>query len=418
MLVDFSVCNFGPFRDRVTLSMLASSSKEHPENAVEVGAIRGRLLTSAVIFGANASGKSTVFEAFRSLKGIVSSVGRNGRTSGAYKPFRLDRNKLNAPVELAVRFVEDGVLYSYHIAYTRDTVVSEGLSYYPNGRSRRVFERTAGPDGMTYKGGKADYARKTTAFSSYLAVAADYNDPLCLKVRSLIDGVIVVAADGTSGRPLRTASFSEDGYAELDHKDYTVDLLNAADLAIVDVRLKLEDQVDQFEDGDRMKTVAYSMPRFLLKHQHPKSDVDDESAYFPIGIESSGTRQLFGMSDGLIDALVNGKTLMIDEFGSYLHPSLTRWIIEQFCTDYNVNSAQLIVNTHDMTLMDTENLLRRDQIYFADKNREDGASELYSVLDFKGVSAKTDVPAEYFMGRYGAIPVPKGHRVIGCRESE
>ncbi len=103
-------------------------------------------------------------------------------------------------------------------------------------------------------------------------------------------------------------------------------------------------------------------------------------------------------------ALDEGRAVFIDEFGADLHPMLTRWIVGLFNTDANTNGAQLIVNTHDISLMDIKDLFRRDQIWFSNKDRKDGSCEIYSLSDFKGVLKDSDVRQEYLMGRYDALP--------------
>lgn len=108
----------------------------------------------------------------------------------------------------------------------------------------------------------------------------------------------------------------------------------------------------------------------------------------------------------------NGKVLIFDDLGAHLHPMVTRWIVRQFSRDNNPHGAQLIAGTHDIGLMDTDELLRRDQIWFVNKNREDGASELYSLSDFSGVRKDTDVLRRYLDGRFDTVPSIKHRRCI------
>ena len=112
---------------------------------------------------------------------------------------------------------------------------------------------------------------------------------------------------------------------------------------------------------------------------------------------------MFSMMGPIIKALRDGGVVFFDEFGSSLHTAISRWIIGQFSAPSNPNGAQLIINTHDLMLMDTELLFRRDQIYFTDKDRRTGAAELYALSDFKGVRKDMDVLKSYLSGRFDAL---------------
>ncbi len=121
---------------------------------------------------------------------------------------------------------------------------------------------------------------------------------------------------------------------------------------------------------------------------------------------------MFGLMAPLIDALENGKVLVIDDLGAHMHPALTRWIVRQFSQYDNPNGAQLVANTHEVTLMDIEELLRRDQIWFVGKDRKNGSSDLCCLSDYEGVRKDTDVLRRYLDGRFRAIPLVKYRGVM------
>ncbi len=114
----------------------------------------------------------------------------------------------------------------------------------------------------------------------------------------------------------------------------------------------------------------------------------------------------------VIDALKNGSVLFLDKFGSYLHSEIGKWVIRQFRDPANPNHAQLVFNTHDQSLMDQE-LLRRDQIWFTQKDFDTGASELYCLSDFNGLRPGTDIRRCYAAGKYQALPYIPSEDVIG-----
>lgn len=132
------------------------------------------------------------------------------------------------------------------------------------------------------------------------------------------------------------------------------------------------------------------------------SDSDDFEFLFQT--ESSGFFQSFCTFVFAIDALQNGKVLLIDEFGSLIHTEVSGWILKQFKSSSNPNNAQLIVNTQDLMLMDTDSNLRRDQIFFSDKDVETRSSEFYSLSDFKGVRKDMDIRKCYLIGRFDSMP--------------
>lgn len=410
MIIDFTVRNFGPFKDAVTLSMQGTALADSTANVVDVDGIKGGLLTSAIILGANASGKSYLLKAISAMKAMVYEAYEEGYEYRWYEPFRLDEEFSRSSVDLSIRMIIEGVRYDYSVSYISDRVVSESLKYYPVGKPRTVFKRT-GPDEYTGKV-KKRIASMTSISSTYLAVAAKYNDDICNKFRhALLHGVIALDSDIDSlvNRSLRYTLRNEGSHDQL------VEALGAADMGIVDFT-HTEEDVDlenirrklppDLYDTVSEKTDKLKKRNILLRHYFPAYDPDDDRLLFPMEIESMGTRSLFGLMGPLMDALNNGCTLVIDEFGTHLHPLITRWIMQRFTVDRNPEHAQLIVNTHDVGLLESVDELRRDQVWFVNKSRTTGASELYSLSDYKGIRQSTDILAAYLFGRFDAVPEP------------
>ncbi len=405
MLVDFAVSNFGPFRDKATFSMQGTSIKEHPEMLSGVESVNGDILRSAFIFGANASGKSYLVKAFMALREMVRDAFAAGYRYGWYEPFRLSKESLGSPVQMRIRLIVDGILYDYSISYGSDSVTEESLYRYPHGRRACVFQRT-GPDG--YKRCNDGIAKFTTTSSAYLAVASKYNDEICSRVRAAILDIIVLN--------MRADMLMEPSceMAERDPmlKGRILDGLKTADFGISDI-IRQGEEVDLSDIRKDIPPALYDMlakdkgalmrAKMLVKHDFDECDVGDDGTVFPIEIESAGTRCMLGMMGPLVDALANGKTLIVDEFGSYFHPLLVSWIIDQFSADGNPNKAQLIAVTHNVELIDTDTF-RRDQIWFTDKDRMNGSSQLYSLSDFTGVRKDSDIRKSYLIGRFDAIP--------------
>ena len=392
MIIDFKIANYGPFRDDALLSMVPSAKSDREDAVMQSQAVKTGLLKTAVIFGANASGKSYLFEALADLREILSSARPEGTEIPGYKPFRLSRESLESPVEFGIRLDIEGILYDYRIAFLRDRIVSEHLSYSPRGRTVPVFIRGPGEERM-----ERSIAEKLTSSSSYLFVAAGYNDNLCNTVlREILSMHIIGPASDIS---VQKSYYSAVRDPEI--RSMMESALDAADLGI-----------KGFVGEERSVPGKDRSRKYLeLQFLHSYADADEDLQNFPYDIESNGTVEMFTIMGPIADALKNGRAVVIDEFGSDLHPMLTRWIVNLFNGMENDAGAQLIVNTHDIGLMDIDGFLRRDEIWFTDKNRRNGSSTLFSLSDINGVKKGSNVRKDYLMGRFDGIPA-----VIGVRK--
>ena len=420
MLVDFSVENYGPFRDRATLSMQATSRKEHPENLIDCSSANMDLLTSALLFGANASGKSFMIRGINALKEMVRDTFPEDIRYRWYEPFELDPQCKDAPVSFRMRFCDGGVLYDYALSFLSDRIVSEELTYYPQKRAKNVFRRYGSDD--LFKGNNRKLLRFLNPQSTFLALGAKSNDELCSKVRRMISSLIILGSED-----IRSLYLSSCRYVEKDEgkRNMMIGGLQKADFGITDYEL-IDDSADHYASRDTPSDGQFSLykdergdARIAVKHRYGGiGDEGLEAVFDMVAQESVGTKSTFGIMGPLVDCLTNGRTLIIDEFGAHLHPLLTRWIVEQFSSDNNPNGAQLIAVTHDVGLIDTRGLVRRDQIYFTNKSREDGSSELYCLSDFKGTRKDDQILRAYLMGRYEAIPLLSEIGVIHVRKNQ
>lgn len=411
MILDFSVRNFGPFRDRITISMNATALRDDADNVFGCDQVRSGLLTSALVFGANASGKSYLIKALSALKFMLARPYSGGEEYAAYQPFRLSDRTVDAPVDLRIRILIRDILYDYSISYNRDTVVSESLYHYPKGRRARVFVRT-GPDEFGY--GNSAMIARTNPSSSYLVVASSFNDRVCdLFRREIMSGIVIL--DGSLESLVQRSCEYTSGDEVV--KMYAMRALRTADMGISDYHPVERDIPVSAIEGVPQSTLAISPGKvhvrdIFLKHDLTTEGVGNESTVFPLDIESSGTKAMFGLIGPLVDVLLHGRVLVIDEFGSNMHPLISRWIVGQFSNGPNPNHAQLIVNTHNIGLMDTDGLVRRDQVWFANKDRVTGASDLYSLADFSDVRKIKGIGRAYLAGRFDAVPAIRARDVI------
>ncbi|MDO5861627.1 MAG: ATP-binding protein [Thermoplasmata archaeon] len=388
MLIDFSLENFGPYCERATLSMLGSTDGESLSNVVPSHAARGGILTSAVIFGPNASGKSYMIKAMAALQAMVSGPVPPGYEYPWYRPFMMSAATAKAPVSLGIDVIIDGTVYCYSITFNSKRVVAESLHSYPNGHKSIVFIREGSEFrfGRTNAKGQKGISQMTGPGSAYLAVAAQFNNAVCSAVHDAIMNSIAVIPDGREAALMHSVSMIE---SDPELKSTVLRALRMADTGISDIRI--EKGTLGKTHGTRDPRMPYpgiwpsdAVPdtrRVWLVHDHKGAD-NPAGLVVPMDCESEGTWQLIGQMVPIVDALMRGGTVVIDEFASNLHPRIGRWLLSLFGSQTNPFGAQLVASTNDHTLMDMETLLRKDQVYFAHKDSVTGASELYSLFDY------------------------------------
>ena len=415
MIVDFTVENFGPFRDRTTLSFQATGLSEHEENLTWMEPVKDNLLNSVAIFGANASGKSYILRALSTLVAMMRFPLPANLNIMNYAPFRLSPHTKNAPTRMGMRFIHEDILYEYSVAYDSRSVISESLHYYPNKQRAKVFSRERNSFSFgsgSVSSGQSLISKRVGANSTYISVAAQFNNKICLDVNKFLSNVQILSGDmnETLNRTIRMMGNDEDLRQAL------LKALNVADFCIYDLEgnVKTKDVVDMKDVfppqiiGLMMATGTQKIDETTLnlKHDVTTKGLSDEDRTFPYFIESNGTVMTLSIMGPIIHALRTGGVIAIDEFGSFLHHEISRWIVNQFKNAGNRNKAQLIVNTHDQLLMDTDELFRRDQICFTEKDMNTGASELYCLSDFK-IRKSFDPRKGYELGRFGAVPFIK-----------
>lgn len=403
MLISFSVENFRSYREKQTLSLLAEESDELIENSIplELPALKGkRVLRTAAIYGANASGKSNFIRAFEEFaKDVRFSV--NDGTSEEERPpiaFGLDENWRKRPSHFSATFVIKGVLYIYDLVCS-DRVFLEELTAFPKTHPQRLFRRSVNEAGesewhfsRTHFRRDRELEKRTRATSLYVSVGAMFNHPLLSAVSEFFCNINV--------RYPRTADsefglISEKWNGDTEFADWVREVLTSADTGIADVRTRNDRSFHLFP-GSTGKVVPTS--RLEVAHR----GAGDNLFWWTLGRESDGTNQLLSLLRSWYGLLRENKVVLVDELDDSLHPLLSRQLLRLINAKENRNSrGQLIFTTHDSSLLDPT-LLRRDQISFTEKSTE-VATNLYSLLEY---APRRDEPLQkgYLAGRYGAIP--------------
>jgi hypothetical protein len=422
MLIEFSVSNFRSFRERVTFSMVASSSNEHSDSHVfEPGNAKApRLLRSAAIYGANASGKSNLLLAIKFMKKFVQNSARedNERNPIETDPFLFDKKSKNNPSEFELIFINDGIKYQYGFSVNEERVLEEWLFAFPEGRSQKWFTRTYVPKEGRYEwyinsanltGDKKSIQAKTKRNSLFLSTASMMDNKQLSKVQAWFRNKLRIVLD-----PSELITYTIDKCGAIYYRDKILNILNSAGIGINDIRVGLyEFPVDTLPGKtlpDKLiKSFAGQRPfRIEGKHIsvpdiqmiHAMND-SDKTVGIDMNEESKGTQNLFAFAAPWIDTLENGRVLLIDEFESSLHTHIVRNLLRTINSKtMNPNNAQLVFTTHSTSLLDND-IFRRDQIWFAEKNK--GATNLYSLYDFKPRKGEA-IEKGYLHGKYGAIP--------------
>lgn len=410
MLVEFRVKNFKSFQDESVLSMVASSDKSLPNNTITTLIIKHKLLRSAVIYGANASGKSNLIEALIFADHFIRKSAKNEPDEHiAVKPFLLDHESRQMPSEFEFSFIHRKVLYQYGFSVDHQRVHSEWLIASPKGRAQIWFERTLKDGkndqyewyfGPNLKGKKAQQRDLTKPNSLFFSVAVAFNNQQLARVYEWFAKRFQFI-DSQSRHVLTQVAALESVKNPQIHSSVQK-MLKIADLGVID--FSIEEVARREEDlrdvPDTRRSLLLGEEQFRIHMQH--RDKLGKSVSFAFEDESVGTRRLFGLSSALIDVLSKGNVIVIDELDASLHPWIMKALVTLFNDpDSNPHNAQLIFNTHDVTLFD-HSIFRRDQIWLIEKDRG-GASHLYPLLKFSPRKNEA-LTKGYLQGRYGAIP--------------
>ncbi len=407
MLIEFRVKNFRSLRDEQVLSLVASKDNTLQDThtlASDLNTVP-RLLRSAVIYGANASGKSNLLKALQYMRGVVLESATVIQPDQVYsiQPFRLDTVSASQPSEFEVTFALGSVRYLYGFTMTAKRIINEYLLVYKSAKPQRWFERwydsETGKDvyefGPGMKGSKALWEGATRSNSLFLSMAVQLNSDSLRPVFDWFSSSLVIFNEHNKLNPQTSLQMLKNSGG----RKQICDFLSAADISISE---KVPGQTVHFDltagkTEIRNEEVEKQQLRFSHVTPHGK-------AVFDLMDESGGTRNLLFLAGPVLEILQKGLTLVIDELDTSLHTLLVRELVHLFHQpDINTGGAQLVFTTHDTSLLDAPDLFRRDQIWFVEKD-QDQASTLVSLSEF---SPRKNEALErgYLMGRYGGIPV-------------
>ena len=430
MLLNFAVTNYRSIKERQVFSLMAVEGLPHEESLIR-SKDGIQILPVALLFGANASGKSNILRAFGMMRQMVlNSVRLNpDDTLDEYEPFLLDEESRNNSTELEAEFIikgEGGIEhhYRYGLAFSETLITEEWLYIYEGGNETELFSRyrdkvqvneTEFPEGK----GKEDALNSNRLF---LSLIAQLNGTESKEIISWFDrGKFVTASQIEEYRIVTTSLLKhKKNLTALDDIVHFIDtvltFLSNIDMSITELSIKEEPVAFPKELPEEIKKVLYQDGQTSLEilSTHNRYNRQGEiigKEIFNIGHnESEGTQKITDLLGLIFLTLVGGRLLVIDELDAKLHPLLTRAIVQLFTNPkINPHGAQLVFTTHDTNQLHLD-YVRRDEIWFTEKSPVE-ATELYSHIEFKDFDQFTDnITEQYVNGRYGAIPRIKVER--------
>ena len=407
MLIRFSFKNFKSFKNENCLDMEATSLKEHEYNVAKTE--NGEYLKVSAIYGANASGKTKVLQAFDYMKKRILVSDDSKKNSPIDEEniysFMINNNPIALEVEILAK---NNKIYKYGFEVLKDTIISEWLFEKRVNKFYAIFERE-----------NNNVSMKPNKISDLVNID---ERTLFLNIYSKID---------RNNEDFSNVYdwFVNSMYLDLGNPNFERFINNRVSLKILsdeNYKKELLKFIKTFDSGiEGIRTTPDSIE--AVKSNNGIIDIEvlhrgenGELKALPFYLESNGTRKMFHLFDFFMDALKNGMVLFVDELDAKLHPLLTRYIINLFHNSQtNIGNGQLIYSTHDTVNLNKETF-RRDEIWFAEKDK-DGISEIYALSDYileddknAGKKVRNDATynKDYLTGRYGAIPVLEEFDII------
>lgn len=424
MIHEIKIKNFLSFKDEVTFSFEATKDKSLENYYVrEVAGLR--ILRLAVVYGANASGKTNLLNVFEFLKMFTLNKSKNKTEETGVIPFFLDKETPNQPSELSISFVTEGKRYLYSLVIDEHIVHSEKLYVYPKTQPALVFERTFNNNvseiSFNPKRVKiSQIAKEEIAIKCLpnMSVFAAYNqvNVSIKEIDKAIDWIADKHINPVEPR-LSVSGFAEKVLAEKPElKESIISFLKAADFNITDIitetethkipeeyldKLLLEAEGIPNEEKERLRREkSFQTTKTSFRHR-VENNRGEEFYNLPKELQSEGTKRIFGLSVIIKNLVKSNAFLAIDEIESSLHPKLIEFLLEDFLKQEG--ESQLLVSTHYDGLLEEVGLLRKDSVWFTQK-KENGATEVYSLTEFKGLTRISSIQKAYKFGRFGAIP--------------
>jgi AAA15 family ATPase/GTPase len=398
-IAEFTVENFCSFKGRHTFSLLATAEKEFVEENTFHVTGKQRFLRSAVLYGANASGKSNFFKAlsffrdFAVFSGPRKQIGDGIGVNAFYFSKQTENEPSSFEIIVFISKNEDKLVrYRYGFSVTHEKVIAEYLFAINNTKEVLLFSRIEQEINTTEhfrEGLRIKDSVRTNC--TLLSICAQNNGEISSKI--VFSFMQLLITSGLQNITSKTRNKLSQNFK----KEDVINFLKYADTGITDLDTG-QKLFEKINSADKPKKIFY-FAHAMFDNVKPVGEVFIEESQ-----ESSGTQKLFSYSIPILEALESGKSLFIDEFDAQLHPLILENIVKLFNSPVtNPKNAQLVISCHAINIL-TNKIFRRDQIWFCEKD-EYGATDLYSLAEYKEpVRNDASYNKDYLSGKYGAVP--------------
>lgn len=424
MILEFKIENFLSFKDEVTFSFEATSDTSFEDYYVTEVVPGVRILKLGLVYGANASGKSNLIEAFQFIKTLIERGQKDKNEGTGFIPFLLCSEK-NKTGKFELTFYAGTVKYVYALEIDADKIISEKLSYYPGTQPANLFVRkhneatdsaeiSFGSKVKITKAAKevlnANVLKNVSFFVGYNQV--NYTHPEIEAAYNWFDDQMLDTINPdinltryTTGQIKKNSRL----------KQFAIDFLRQAQYNISDIKIETENEMipehlikvldtSSMPPSEKEKILKEGIEHHHAEFQHWVTVNDKVEKYFLAEeLQSSGTMRYYGFAAPFFKAYENNAFLAIDEIDSSMHAHLIRHLVRDFLMKSKEKSRiQLLFTTHNISLLNEKELLRKDAIWFTEK-QENGATDLFSMADFD-IRKELSFYKAYNTGKFGAIP--------------
>jgi hypothetical protein len=417
MILQFSVSNYRCFRKLQTLNLMASNKdKSLPDNCIvtDLPGLAGKRWVKGVsLYGANASGKTTVLEALMALGTMVENSAKMTdprEPISQIEPFALAPGQPESPTAFAVAFVTEDIRYEYRVAATRERIWHESLRAFPKAKEQLWFSRDWNAETGSYVWSPERPAgfQRDTQLEGYTLSNMLFLSKAVANNRAELEPVFQWFKERLAFIDLRVGGMwlprtTLKMFQEQPHsRDRIIELLRHADLGVTGARI-----IDKRPASGTLGEAYRRLTDQMVEDRWHEPELTHRGSgaaelMLPWRSESAGTRRMFGLAGPWLDVLSKGFTGCVDELESSMHPLMVRELLRLFFSaTENPHGAQILFTTHNPLLLDAT-LLRRDQVWFTDKDAE-GEAHLYPLTDYQPRKGESLVRG-YLSGRYGAVP--------------
>lgn len=417
MIVSFSLQNFGSVKEKQTISFEATKSVDLEDYYI-IEPIKGvRLLKLALIYGANASGKTTILKALEFLRDLVLEPAEKKTEELGFEPFLFDSTTPKENSILSIDFFKNDVRYYYEVEFNKKAIINEEL-FFTNPNKAKVFSRKTNIESQFTEISFGSKIKKEKAFEKTLEANTLWNNTVLGGfLKTNIESKELKDATDWFSNYLKPMIFTK---TQLDNfvtrriqsseinKSVLINILKKADFNISDIQINDDKEVPEnvlkiFSALEVSTDLMEKIKNTPLKKIEFEHTVNESKYFLPIKDESQGTQRYYGFAGLLAMLIEQSIAIPIDELESSLHPDLFIHLLLSFLV--NTKKSQILATTHNREILNNKDIFRNDAIWFTEKNKL-SSTELYSLSDFdsKVIRDTSNVYNAYKIGKLGGVP--------------